>query len=79
MTSWASCSPRARPALPKGAMHTHRSLLTEIDIVLRMFNRDDLAALLNSFPMFHHSGIAAPLMFLLSGGKARAAGAVRST
>jgi fatty-acyl-CoA synthase/long-chain acyl-CoA synthetase len=55
--------------LPKGAMHTHRSMLTEIDIVLRMFTREDLSALLNSFPMFHHSGIAAPLMFLLSGGK----------
>ena len=55
--------------LPKGAMHTHRSMLAEIDIVLRMFTREDLAALLNSFPMFHHSGIAAPLMFLLSGGK----------
>jgi acyl-CoA synthetase (AMP-forming)/AMP-acid ligase II len=55
--------------LPKGAMHTHRSMLTEIDIIFEMFSREDLAALLNSFPMFHHSGIAAPLMFLLSGGK----------
>lgn len=55
--------------LPKGAMHTHKSMLTEIAIVNQMFTREDLAALLNSFPMFHHSGIAAPLMFLLSGGK----------
>lgn len=55
--------------LPKGAMHTHGSVLTQIDIVLQMFEPEDLAALLNHFPMFHHSGIAAPLMFLLSGGK----------
>ena len=55
--------------LPEGAMLTDRSMLTEIDIIFEMFSRQDLAALLNGFPMFHHSGIAAPVTFLLSGGK----------
>lgn len=55
--------------LPKGAMHTHRAVLTQVAITLQIFQPEDLAAMLNHFPMFHHSGIAAPLMFLLSGGK----------
>jgi acyl-CoA synthetase (AMP-forming)/AMP-acid ligase II len=55
--------------LPKGASHTHRSFLSEIDVVLELFEPEDLVAVLNQFPMFHHSGIAVPLIFLLSGGK----------
>ncbi|MFC2030161.1 class I adenylate-forming enzyme family protein [Chloroflexota bacterium] len=55
--------------LPKGAMHTHRSMLTQVAVVLELFGPDDLAAMLNHFPMFHLSGIAAPMIFLLSGGK----------
>jgi len=55
--------------LPKGAMHVHRSMLTQVAVVLDIFQPEDLVAMLNHFPMFHHSGIAAPLFFLLSGGK----------
>lgn len=54
---------------PKGAMHTHQGVLTQVATTIQMFGSDDLSAMLNHFPMFHHSGIAAPLMFLLSGGK----------
>lgn len=55
--------------LPKGAMHTHRSYLSQIAAVFEILRPQDLLALLNHFPMFHSSGIAAPLIFLLSGGK----------
>lgn len=55
--------------LPKGAMHTHKAVVTQISTILQMFQPEDLRAMLNHFPMFHHSGIAAPLIFLLSGGK----------
>jgi fatty-acyl-CoA synthase len=55
--------------LPKGAMHTHRSYLNQMAAVFEILRPQDLLALLNHFPMFHSSGIAAPLIFLLSGGK----------
>jgi fatty-acyl-CoA synthase/long-chain acyl-CoA synthetase len=55
--------------LPKGAMHNHRSMLTQVTMVLDIFEPADLTAMLSHFPMFHHSGLAAPLIFLLSGGK----------
>jgi fatty-acyl-CoA synthase len=55
--------------LPKGVMHTHRSYLNQMAAVFEILRPQDLLALLNHFPMFHSSGIAAPLIFLLSGGK----------
>ena len=50
-------------------MHTHRSYLNQMAAVFEILRPEDLLALLNHFPMFHSSGIAAPLIFLLSGGK----------
>jgi fatty-acyl-CoA synthase/long-chain acyl-CoA synthetase len=55
--------------LPKGAMHSHRGILTQISSTIELFSQNDLAAMLNFFPMFHLSGIVSPLIFLLSGGK----------
>jgi len=54
---------------PKGAMHTHKQVLTQIEMTIDMFTPEDLSSMQNNFPMFHHGGIVAPFIFLLSGGK----------
>jgi len=65
--------------LPKGAMHTHGTMLAQAASVVQIFRPEDLAAMLNHFPLYHNSGIAAPMIFLLNGWKAGADGQVSAS
>lgn len=55
--------------LPKGAVHTNRSILKAVSYSLQGMDPETYESMLNPFPLFHFAGILVPLVVILTGGK----------
>jgi fatty-acyl-CoA synthase len=55
--------------LPKGAMKANQSELVALNACTEYLTPEEMAAILNPFPLFHFAGIMLPLLALLTGNK----------
>ena len=55
--------------LPKGAMKSSRGELVMVTSCTELLTPEEMATILNPFPMFHFGGIILPLLALLTGNK----------